>query len=76
MIQEAISPLRQRMIEDLTIRNFASETQRNYVRAAKTLAVFLAGEGRERNHPHRLGMVPRDGFRQNHTKSQTITIIA
>jgi integrase/recombinase XerD len=41
MTQEAISPLRQRMIEDMTVRNFVSETQRNYIRAVKNLAVFL-----------------------------------
>ena len=41
MTQEAISPLRQRMIEDMTVRNFASETQRNYSRAVKNLTVFL-----------------------------------
>jgi integrase/recombinase XerD len=41
MTQEAISPLRQRMIEDMTVRNFTSETQRNYIRAVKNLTVFL-----------------------------------
>jgi site-specific recombinase XerD len=29
------------MIEDMTVRNFASETQRNYIRAVKNLTVFL-----------------------------------
>ena len=28
----AISPLRQRMIDDMNIRRFSRETQRNYVR--------------------------------------------
>jgi len=41
MTQEAISPLRRRMIEDMTVRNFASDTQRNYIRAVKNLTVFL-----------------------------------
>ena len=41
MTQEAISPLRRRMIEDMTVRNFASETQRNYIRAVKNLGIFL-----------------------------------
>jgi integrase/recombinase XerD len=41
MTQEAISPLRQRMIEDTTGRNFASETQPSYIRAVKNLTVFL-----------------------------------
>jgi integrase/recombinase XerD len=29
------------MIEDMTVRNFASETQPNYIRAVKNLTVFL-----------------------------------
>ena len=37
MTQEATSPLRRRMIEDMTVRNFSSETQRNYIRAVKNL---------------------------------------
>jgi hypothetical protein len=39
--EQAISPLRRRMIEDMTVRNFAADTQRNYLRAVKNLAVFL-----------------------------------
>jgi hypothetical protein len=58
MIQEAISPLRQRMIEDMTVRNFTSETQRTYIRAVKNLTVFLGrspGWRRRRPcHPHRV----------------------
>ena len=41
MTHEATSPLRRRMIEDMTVRNFSSETQRNYIRAVKNLTVFL-----------------------------------
>jgi integrase/recombinase XerD len=41
MSQQPISPLRQRMIEDMTVRNFGSETQRNYIRAVKTFNEFL-----------------------------------
>ena len=29
------------MIEDMTIRNFSADTQRNYIRAVKNLAIFL-----------------------------------
>ncbi len=32
MTDKAISPLRQRMIEDMTIRNFAAKTQKDYIR--------------------------------------------
>ena len=38
---EAISPLRARMIEDMTVRNFGADTQRDYIRAVKKLAAFL-----------------------------------
>jgi integrase/recombinase XerD len=41
MTAEAISPLRRRMIEDMTVRNFAPGTQRDYVRAVKNFADFL-----------------------------------
>src|SRR5438067_806254 len=41
MTETAISPLRRRMIEDMTVRNFAADTQRNYIRAVKNLAIFL-----------------------------------
>jgi integrase/recombinase XerD len=41
MTDEAMSPLRRRMIEDMKVRNFAADTQRNYLRAVKNLAIFL-----------------------------------
>ena len=36
-----ISPLRARMIEDMTVRNFVAGTQREYIRAVKKLTAFL-----------------------------------
>ena len=33
-----ISPLRQRMIEDMTMRKFTPDTQRDYIRAVKKLS--------------------------------------
>jgi hypothetical protein len=41
MSEKPISPLRRRMIEDMTVRNIAFATQRNYIRAVKKLAAFL-----------------------------------
>ena len=41
MTDEYISPLRRRMIEDMTVRNFASKTQHDYIRAVTKLARFL-----------------------------------
>ena len=39
MTDECISPLRRRMIEDMTVRNFAAKTQDNYIRAVANLAI-------------------------------------
>src|SRR5215475_2376622 len=41
MTDEAMSPLRRRMIEDMTIRKLAPKTQEGYVRTIKDFAVFL-----------------------------------
>ena len=41
MTDKAISPLRQRMIEDMTIRKFAPKTQHDYVQRIKNFAGFL-----------------------------------
>ena len=37
----AISPLRQRMIDDMNVRRFSHETQRNYIRDVGRFATFL-----------------------------------
>ena len=36
-----VSPLRQRMIEDMTIRRFGEHTQRDYVRQVREFTAFL-----------------------------------
>ena len=36
-----VSPLRRRMIEDMTIRKFAPRTQEGYIRAVKNFSAFL-----------------------------------
>jgi len=41
MTDEAKSPLRRRMIEDMTIRKFAPKTQNDYVQRVKNFAAFL-----------------------------------
>ena len=41
MTDQAISPLRRRMIEDMTIRKFAPKTQHDYVQRVKDFAAFL-----------------------------------
>ena len=41
MTAKPITPLRQRMINDMSVRNFVSDTQREYIRAVKNLTIFL-----------------------------------
>jgi site-specific recombinase XerD len=41
MTEPAISPLRRRMIEDMSIRKFAAKTQHDYVQRVKDFAAFL-----------------------------------
>ena len=41
MTNTPVSPLRRRMIEDMTMRNFAPRTQEGYIRAVKSFSAFL-----------------------------------
>ena len=41
MTEQAMSPLRRRMIEDMTIRKLARKTQQGYIRTIKDLAAFI-----------------------------------
>ena len=40
---KSISPLRQRMIDDMTLRKLEPKTQKGYIRSVKKLAQFLGG---------------------------------
>src|ERR1700692_400474 len=42
MTDKAMSPLRRRMIEDMTIRKFAPKTQHDYLQRVKNFAAYLA----------------------------------
>ena len=41
MSTTSVSSLRQRMIEDMNLRNLAPRTQESYIRGCKRLAAFL-----------------------------------
>ena len=41
MSDKPVSPLRQRMIEDMTVRKLNAKTQRNYIHSCKPFAAFL-----------------------------------
>ena len=46
---QTLTPLRQRMLDDLRMRRLSEATQRGYIRAVKRLAAFL---GRSAGHRH------------------------
>jgi integrase/recombinase XerD len=41
MTEKAISPLRRRLVEDMTVRGFTPATQRGYVRTVANLTSFF-----------------------------------
>jgi integrase/recombinase XerD len=41
MTDEAMTPLRRRMIEDMTVRKFVEKTQSDYIRHVKNFTIFL-----------------------------------
>ena len=42
MTEAAVSPLRRRMIADMTIRQFGAKTQADYVRSVREFAIFIS----------------------------------
>jgi site-specific recombinase XerD len=53
MTDKAISPLRRRMIEDMTVRGFTPATQRGYIQAVRSFTVFF-GQPPDRAGPEDL----------------------
>jgi len=41
MSKTPISPLRQRMIDDMSVRKFGEKTQKDYIRYVKTFLTFI-----------------------------------
>ena len=41
MSEKPISPLRRRMIEDMTVRNFVEKTRNDYIRHVRSFTAFL-----------------------------------
>ena len=41
MSKKPVSPLRQRLIDDMTARRFSEDTKRDYIRNVKKFATFL-----------------------------------
>src|SRR4051812_6263318 len=53
MSNEAVNPLRRRMIDDMTIRHFGAKTQADYIRTIRTFAAFL-GQSPDQAEPEDL----------------------
>ena len=45
MSEKPISPLRRRMIEDMSVRNFVEKTRNDYIRHVRTFTAFLGRPG-------------------------------
>ena len=54
-----VSPLRQRLIDDMNMRRFSRETQRNYLRDIGRLATFLGRSPDTATEPPRLCRRPQ-----------------
>ena len=57
MSEKPISPLRQRMLEDMVMRGLHHDTQRDYVRSVRSFAAFLKRHRRGMQitvHPERV----------------------
>ena len=52
MTDEVISPLRRRMIEDMTIRKLTPKTQQGYIRTIRNLAAFIGRSPDKASHSH------------------------
>ena len=51
MTDEAMSPLRRRMIEDMTFSKLAPKTHHDYVQRVKNFATFLGGRSQSAGRP-------------------------
>jgi hypothetical protein len=60
MTDEVISPLRRRMIEDMTIRKLAPKTQQGYIHTIKGLAAFIGRSPDKPLNRQRIGEALQD----------------
>jgi hypothetical protein len=77
MTNEAMSPLRRRMIEDMTIRKLAPKTQHDYVQRVMNFAAFLGRspdtasfEDEWKRPPTEAALTPEQGEREQANWSQ------
>ncbi len=77
MTDQSISPLRRRMIEDMTIRKFAPKTQASYIRAVRNFTVFLgrAPEGASAEELRRYQLHLASGGVSVPTMNATVTAL-
>jgi hypothetical protein len=73
MTDKAISPLRQRLIEDMTIRRLGRRTQHDYIRHVKSFADFL-GRSADRPPP-RMSIAISCGWRRSGRRHRPSTSV-
>jgi len=61
MTEAPLSPLRRRMIGDMTIRKFAPRTQEGYIRAVKGISAFLGASTDRADFEDLRPVVPSQG---------------
>ena len=70
MTDQAMSPLRRRMIEDMTIRKFAPKTQHDDLQRVKNFSAFLGRSpdtaSAEEVRRYKLHLTTRDSSRGRH----------
>jgi len=66
MTDQAVRPLRRRMIEDMTIRKFAAKIQHDYVQRVKDLAVFVGRSPASANKKKRAPLSVASGIRADY----------
>ena len=76
MTDKAMSPLRRRMIEDMTIRKFAPKTQASYVRAVKNFTIFLGRSPDTASCGGRAALSAASGRQRRRRSDQNATVTA
>ena len=70
----AVSPLRRRMIEDMTVRRFTEKTQGDYIRHVRAFAAFL-GRSTELAELEDLRRLQRHGSRRSKRMDVAVLIV-
>ena len=75
MTDEAISPLRRRMIEDMTIRKLGPKTQQGYIRTIRNFAAFVGRSPHRTTAAHLPRFPPLEVFGRRPSESVALSAI-